>query len=84
MTIQKTLHTRSQLFRDLLVAVAFMLIGYSFMPTHFLVDDKEFQGLMSGMSLGFGFAWLIHTLRVAKIAGQINKQHQINFNDAKE
>lgn len=81
MTIEKTIHTKSRLFRDLLVAVVFMLIGYFFMPTHFLVDDKEFQGLMSGMSLGFGFAWMIHTLRVAKIAGQINKQQQINFND---
>jgi len=81
MTIQKTLHFRSPLFRDLLVAVVFMLIGYFLMPTHFLVDNKEFRGLMSGMALGFGFGWLIHTLRVAKAAGQINDQNQLNFND---
>lgn len=81
MTIQKIFHTRSPLFRDLLLAVAFMIIGFTFIPMNFLVDDKEFQGLMSGMSLGFGFGWLIHTLQAARTAGQINEQQQINFND---
>lgn len=81
MTLKKTLHIRSPLFRDLLVAVIFLSIGFLFMPINFLINNDAFHGIMSGMSLGFGFAWLIHTLRVAKAAGQINDQNQINFND---
>lgn len=81
MTLKKTLHIRSPLFRDLLVAVIFLSFGFLFMPANFLADDKTFHGLVVGMSLGFGFAWLIHTLRIAKAAGQINNQNQINFDD---
>lgn len=85
MTIQKTLHTKSRLFRDLLVAVVFLAIGIVIMPTHFLtsnrIGDAEFNGLMSGLALGFGFAWLIHTLRVARSTGQLDRANHLNFDD---
>lgn len=81
MSLQKSLHTRSRLFRDLFVSMAFILIGYISMPTHFLVSDQEFQGLMSGLALGFGFGWMLHALQAAKQAGKIDPQNHITFDD---
>ena len=67
----KRFNLKSQLVRDMFAAGFCVSIGIVVLPGNFLASDNVYYGVMAGISLGFGWGYLIRSVILAKANGKL-------------